>query len=211
MARSHDPWAEAVAHLVAADPRFTPLVERHGPCGLRPGKDRFARLVRAIIGQQVSTKAARSIDAKLRGLVGDPPTPAAILAAPVELLRSAGLSGMKAGYIRNVATAVVDGSLPLHRLGRLGDEAIIERLTAIKGVGRWTAEMYLIFVLNRPDVLPVHDLGVRVAMQRMFALAEPPKPIDCLPLAETWRPYRSVAMWYLWRSLDATAPPAAQD
>jgi DNA-3-methyladenine glycosylase II len=204
--RRGDPWAGAVAHLVAADRRFGPIVERHGPCALRPGKDRFGHLVRAIISQQVSTKAARSIDRKLRDLVGDPHTPPALLAAPVELLRSAGLSAAKASYVRNVATAVADGSVPLHRLGRLHDEQIIERLTAIKGVGRWTAEMYLIFVLNRPDVLPVHDLGIRAGLKRLYNLAEPPKPTDCFALAEPWRPYRSVASWYLWRTLDNTPP-----
>jgi DNA-3-methyladenine glycosylase II len=210
-ARRGDPWAAAVAHLIAADRRFGPIVERHGPCALRPRKERFGSLVRAIIGQQVSTKAARSIDRKLRDLVGDPHEPEALLAAPVETLRAAGLSAAKAGYVRNVAAAVIDGSLPLHRLGRLADDRIIERMTAIKGVGRWTAEMYLIFVLNRPDVLPVHDLGIRVGLKRLYGLAEPPRPNDCFGLAEAWRPYRSVASWYLWRTLDNAPPPGRRD
>jgi DNA-3-methyladenine glycosylase II len=197
-----DPWAEAVAHLVAADDRWVPVIERVGACRLRPRKDRFGTLVRAIIGQQISTKAAASIDARLRALAGDPHTPAGLLGSGEATIRSAGLSGVKARYVLNLAAAVEDGRLPLRRIGALADEAIIERLTAVKGIGRWTAEMFLIFALNRPDVLPVHDYGVRVGLRDHFLLDDLPDPRRCVELTETWRPFRSVAMWYIWRHLD---------
>jgi DNA-3-methyladenine glycosylase II len=206
----HDPWAEAVAHLVAADPRWHPVVERVGPCQLRPRRDRFSTLVRAIIGQQISTKAAAAIDRRLHALAGDPHTPAGLLAAGEAAIRSAGLSGVKARYVLNLAEAAADGRLPLRRIGTFRDEAIIERLTAVKGIGRWTAEMFLVFALNRPDVLSVHDLGIRVGIRDHYGLDELPGPRQCIELAEPWRPFRSVAMWYLWRHRDtpsATTPP----
>src|SRR5439155_16543366 len=109
-------------------------------------------------------------------------------------LRSVGLSGVKARYVLNLAEAVADGRLPLRRIGTMDDETIIERLTTVKGIGRWTAEMFLIFALNRPDVLPIHDLGIRVGLRNHYGLADLPKPNDCVALAEPWRPYRTVAM-----------------
>jgi DNA-3-methyladenine glycosylase II len=198
-----DPWADAVAHLTAADPRWKPIIERVGPCLLRPRRDRFGTLVRAIIGQQISTKAAASIDAKLRSLVGDPHEPSALLAAGEEALRSCGLSGVKARYVLNLSEAVASNRLPLKRIGTWEDEAIIERMTEIKGVGRWTAEMFLIFALNRPDVLPIHDLGVRVGFRDFHGVDELPHPKECIPLAERWKPYRTAAMWYFWRNIEA--------
>lgn len=197
-----DPWAEAVTHLRRADPRLAPIIDRAGPCPLRPRKDRFSTLVRAIIGQQISSKAAASIDARLRASAGDPHTPAGLLAVGEPVIRAAGLSGVKAAYVLDLARAVNEGRLPLQRIGALSDDAIIERLTAVRGVGRWTAEMFLIFALNRPDVLPVHDLGIKVGMRNHFGLPDLPKPKQCEELAEPWRPFRSIAMWYLWRSLD---------
>ena len=205
---ARDPWLTAVDHLRAVDPRWVPIIERAGPCGLRPRRDRFGTLVRAIIGQQISTKAAASIDRRVKDLAGDPHDPAALLALGEDGLRSAGLSGVKARYVLNLSEAVASGALPLARIGTLSDEQIAAKLTAIKGVGRWTAEMFLIFALNRPDVLPVHDLGVRVAMRNYHGLDAMPTPKECEPLAEPWRPFRSVAMWYLWRSLEKVQPPA---
>jgi DNA-3-methyladenine glycosylase II len=203
-----DPWAGAVAHLLAADHRFGSIVARVGPCRLRPKKDRFGTLVRAIIGQQISTKAAASIDAKLKALSGDPHEPEALLKLGDARLRTVGLSGVKAQYVLNLADAVASDRLPLRRIGTWDDETIIARMTEIKGIGRWTAEMFLIFALNRPDVLPIHDLGIRVGFRNHCGLDDLPKPMDCVPLAEPWRPYRTVAMWYFWRSLDKTVPPA---
>ena len=203
-----DPWAAAVAHLRAVDPRWDSVIERVGPCPLRPRpvRDRFGTLVRAIIGQQISSKAAASIDARLRALAGTPHEPAALLALGEAQLRAAGLSGVKARYVLNLAEAAADGRIPLGRIGALDDEQIIARLTAVKGIGRWTAEMFLIFALNRPDVLPVDDLGIRAGLRDHYGLAELPTPRGCVPLAEPWRPYRSVAMWYLWRRRDTPAP-----
>lgn len=197
-----DPWGEATAHLCRVDPRWQPWIERVGPCPLRPRKDRFGTLVRAIIGQQISTAAARSIDAKVRDRFGDPHTPSGLLGAGEDGLRSVGISGPKARYLLGLAGFVDTGRLPLNRLGRWDDETIVERLTEVPGIGRWTAEMFLIFALNRPDVLPVHDLGVRAALELHFELEAPPKPSECHALAEPWRPFRTVAMWYLWRRLD---------
>jgi DNA-3-methyladenine glycosylase II len=207
--RGRDPWAEAVAHLRQADPRWEPVIDRVGPCRLRPRRDRFGTLVRSIISQQISTKAAQSIEARLRALGGDPHEPARLIELGESALRSVGLSGVKARYVLNLSEAVLDGRVPLRRIGALDDEAIIERLTAIKGIGRWTAEMFLIFALNRPDVFPVADLGIRAGLRRHFDLSDLPAPRQCVELTAPWRPYRTAAMWYLWRHADtANQPPA---
>ncbi|RUL87149.1 DNA-3-methyladenine glycosylase family protein [Tautonia sociabilis] len=207
-----DPWADAVAHLRAIDPRWHPLIDRIGPCRLRPRRDRFGILVRAIIGQQISTKAASSINRRLLDLQGsDRHLPDSLLALGIDGLRSCGLSGVKAGYVRNLSEAVASGSVPLSRIGRLRDAEIVSLLTGIKGIGPWTAEMFLVFALNRPDVLSVGDLGVRAGIRSHFGLDALPTPRQCLDLAEPWRPFRSVAMWYLWRGLDSPPPaPSVQ-
>jgi DNA-3-methyladenine glycosylase II len=187
------------------------VIDRIGPCVLRPRRrrDRFGTLVRAIIGQQISTKAAASIDDRLRAITGDPHTPEPILKLGEGGLRGVGLSGVKARYVLNLAEAVHSRSVPLDTLHRFDDDAIVARLTTVKGIGVWTAEMFLIFALNRPDVLPVADLGVRVALRDRFGLPELPGPQKCRELTEPWRPFRTVAMWYLWRSLHAAAEKAA--
>ena len=199
-----DPWSEAVSHLRQLDDYWSGLIERVGPCQLRPRRpaDRFPTLVRAIIGQQISTKAAASIDARLRALAGEPHTPDGLLAVGEAGLRGVGLSGVKARYVLNLSDAVRSGDVPLHKFGRWSDEAIVERLTTVKGVGVWTAQMFLIFALNRPDILPVTDLGIRVAIRDRFGLVALPTSAECHELTHGWRPYRSVAMWYLWRGLD---------
>ena len=138
-------------------------------------------------------------------LGGDPHRPDALLALGEEKLRTVGISGVKARYILNLSDAVHSGALPLHRFGRLSDEAIIERLTSVKGIGVWTAQMFLIFAMNRPDVLPVGDLGIRAALRLMFGLAAHATPAECHALTEALRPYRSIAMWYLWRGLHVSA------
>ncbi len=203
-----NPWTDAVAHLRASDPRWSPILDRVGPCGLRVRRDRFGTLVRAIVGQQISSRAATTIDARLRSLVGDPHDAELLSAAGEVVLRSCGLSGVKARYVLNLSQAVRDDQLPLSRIGRLSDEEIKRRLTTIKGIGAWTAEMFLIFSLNRPDVLSAGDLGVRAGLRNFHGLVELPSPPECERLTEPWRPYRSVAMWYLWRSLDAPKPTA---
>jgi DNA-3-methyladenine glycosylase II len=163
--------------------------------------------VRAIIGQQISTKAAASIDARLQAVGGEPHTPDAILALGEAGLRSVGLSGVKARYVLNLAESVHSRRVPLASIHRYDDAAIVEKLTSVKGIGVWTAEMFLIFALNRPDVLPVADLGVRVALRSRFGLDDLPGPKACRELTEPWRPFRTVAMWYLWRSLDTAKTP----
>jgi DNA-3-methyladenine glycosylase II len=202
----HDPWADAVAHLRAADARWIQLVERIGPCRLRPRRDRFGTLVRAIIGQQISSKAAASIEARLCAVAGRPHDPDRLLKLGLAALRQAGLSSQKSGYILNLAEALASERLPLARIGRWQDDQIIDRLTSVKGIGRWTAEMFLIFALNRPDVLPVSDLGIRGGLRRHYGLAEIPGPAECEALAAPWRPFRSVAMWYIWKGIDTPLP-----
>jgi DNA-3-methyladenine glycosylase II len=199
-----DRWAKAIRHLKRVDPRFKEVVKRLGPCLLAPREDRFGALVSAIVAQQISSKAAASINERLHALAGRPHDPRRLLELDEAALRGVGLSASKAQYVRNVAAAVADGSAPVDRFDdSWDDEAIVEALTSIKGVGVWTAHMFLIFVLNRPDVLPVGDLGVRAGLRDWHGLADLPLPRDCPALAEHWRPYRSVASWYLWRNGDA--------
>lgn len=192
------------------DAEWEALINRVGPCLIRRRPDRFGTLVRAVIGQQISSKAAASIDARLKALSGETHTPGHLLELGEDKLRSVGLSGVKARYVLNLAEAVQSGQTPLHRFHRWDDELIIASLTSIKGIGVWTAEMFLIFSLGRPDVFPVGDLGVKAAIRNRYGLLELPKPAACRELAEPWRPFRSVASWYLWRSLEAAnrvAPP----
>jgi DNA-3-methyladenine glycosylase II len=197
-----DPWAEGVDHLRRLDPRWESIIDKVGPCRLEVRPDRFGTLVRAIVGQQISSKAATSIDRRLRELVGEPHAPAPLLAAGETALRSVGLSGVKARYVLNLAEAVHSGNVPLDEVHAWDDESIVAALTTIKGVGSWTAEMFLIFALGRPDVLSPGDLGIRVGLKSFFDLGELPKPRECHTLAESWRPFRTVAMWYLWRQFD---------
>jgi DNA-3-methyladenine glycosylase II len=176
------------------------MIDRVGPCRLEPSPHRFSTVVRSIISQQISSKAVAAIDGRLRAIGGDPHDPDALLALGEEALRGAGLSKAKARYILNLAEAVASGDAPLDEFDDWDDDAIIARLTAVKGIGRWTAEMFLIFALNRPDVLPVGDLGVRAALRDRFGLAELPRPRQCAPLVEHWRPFRTIAIWYCWRN-----------
>lgn len=204
---SLDPAAlrRATRHLTAADPVLAGLVRDVGPCRLElhRGGSSFAYLARAILAQQISVAAARSIAGRMRERFGAPLRPEDVLEASEEELRGLGLSRQKAGYLRDLAEKTQAG-LPLGRLSRLSDEQVIETLTAVKGVGVWTAEMYLMFRLGRPDVFPVGDLGIRNAMKRAYRMRGVPKPERLCRLAASWRPWRTVACWYLWQSLDAT-------
>jgi DNA-3-methyladenine glycosylase II len=179
----------------------------HGPCGLAAAQhtDPFKALVHAIIAQQLSSKAAATIEARFDALfLAGAPTPEQTAALTDEQLRACGLSGQKLRYIRDLCVRVQDGSLPLHDLDTLSDDAIVDTLTQVKGIGRWTAEMFLMFRLHRPDVLPVGDLGIVKAVQRAYRLRKAPSPERLTKIGESWRPYRSVACWYLWASLDNT-------
>ena len=200
--------SEALAHLRAADPVMARLVDEHGPLDARARRrgrppDAYGALLRSIVGQQLSTKAARSIYERLTGLFGGrAPTPAELLAADPEAIRGAGLSRPKVAYLRDLAARVEDRELELERLPELADAEVADQLTAVKGLGRWTADMFLIFHLGRPDVLPVGDLGIRRAVERAYRLPEVPGAGELERIAEPWRPHRSLACLYLWRSLD---------
>ncbi|MEA2398489.1 MAG: DNA-3-methyladenine glycosylase [Thermoleophilaceae bacterium] len=199
---------EAVEHLRGADPTLRELIDRLGPLdpeARRRGRptDAYGALLRSIVGQQLSTKAARSIYERVTALFdGRTPTPEQLLAADPEVVRGAGLSRPKVRYMRDLAEHVLSGQLELDRLDELSDERITAELTAVKGLGQWTADMFLIFHLGRPDVLPVGDLGVRRAVEHAYGLPEIPSPEEVERLGERWRPHRSLASLYLWRSLD---------
>lgn len=182
------------------------LVRRHGACGLphRQHSDPFRALVQAIVSQQLSTRAAATILSRVVALCGGRPTPAALERLSDGELRAAGLSTQKTRYIRDLSRRVQDGSLVLAEIEAMDDEAVIEALTAVKGIGRWTAEMFLIFRLQRPDVLPLGDLGIVRAVQRNYRMRREPTARRLQQLGEQWRPYRSVACWYLWASLQNT-------
>ena len=199
---------DALEELRGSDPVMRRLVDEHGPLNeeqRRRGRplEPYGALVRSIVGQQLSTKAARTIYERLTDLFdGRTPSPAELLAADPEEVRSAGLSRPKVAYLRSLAEHVESGELELARLSELPDEEVSEQLTAVKGLGQWTADMFLIFHLHRPDVLPVGDLGIRRAVERAYGLPEIPDAAQVLEIGEPWRPHRSLASLYLWRSLD---------
>jgi len=197
---------EEASRALRSDPMLRPVIERKGPCALRARGDPYRYLVRAILRQQIAGPAARAIDARLRASFGGRvPAPAALAEAKPVRLRRAGLSRQKVAAIRAVARAFRDGEVP-RRLAPLDDDAVIEAVTQIRGVGEWTAHMLLMFSLGRPDVLPVGDYGVRKAAQQLYGLRELPRPAELAALGERWRPWRTVASWYLWRSLDDAGP-----
>jgi DNA-3-methyladenine glycosylase II len=192
-------------HLRANDPVMAAIITQIGRCGLVRSKrdDPFVAIVEAIIWQQLSGKAARTIyDRVLKIFPGGRPTPAAILATSDEAMRAAGLSRGKIAYLRDLSTKVLNGTVHLESLETMTNDAVIEAMTKVKGIGRWSAEMFLMFRLQRADVLPVGDLGIVKAIQRHYRLRKTPTPERMLKIAESWRPYRSVASWYLWASLD---------
>ena len=196
---------EASADLARRRPEFAKIVEAAGPCDLRTGRPRrthFAELARAICYQQLAGPAARTIHGRFEALFDGDPTPEKVLAAPVEALRGAGLSAAKTASIRDLAEHVLAGTVVLDRVGRRSDAQIVEQLTLVRGIGRWTAEMFLMFQLGRLDVWPVDDLGVRKGYARLHDLAETPTARALDPLGDVFRPYRSVAAWYCWRAVD---------
>jgi DNA-3-methyladenine glycosylase II len=192
--------------LAAADSVMARLVKQLGPepMAFRRGGSSFFYLARAILGQQISVAAARSIASRLTARFGWPWRPEHIVGASGEELRALGLSRQKAAYLRDLAERTRDGLL-LGRLGRRSDERVIESLTAVKGIGRWTAEMYLMFRLGRADVLPLDDVGLRTAVRRAYGLRGAPSRARVARIAEAWRPYRTLACFYLWRSLERPA------
>ena len=204
------PDGRPVIHFLSGcgDPVMAGLVERMGPLDysdLRRGRpeDAYGSLVRSIVGQQLSTVAARTIYGRLTALFDHrPPTPAELLAADEETLRACGLSRPKISYLRDLARHVLEGDLDLPRLRELPDDEVASRLVAVKGIGQWSAHMFLIFHLGRADVLPVGDLGIRRAAERSYCLPAMPNPEELRTIAEPWRPHRTLACLYLWESLD---------
>ncbi len=205
--------AKARKALAASDPTMAALIERVGKIDIATRMKRrreerpegpYGALLRAIVGQQLSTKAARTIYLRVVDLFGGTtPTPEQLLEAPEEDLRGCGLSGRKTDYVRDLAAHVINGELELDRLDRLGDEEVIAEIVAVRGLGRWTAEMFLLFHLQRPDVLSGGDLGIRKAIQIEYGLEEMPTPTRVIEIGEPWRPHRSLASLYLWESLAA--------
>jgi DNA-3-methyladenine glycosylase II len=194
---------KARRHLRTADPVMRAMIDSVGPFTLRLERDRFAMLVRSIISQQISTSAARSIRGRLQELAGPDGLKATNLARlTVDELRSVGLSPQKASYLADLACKVSDGTVDLRQIGRLSDERIIEQLTQIRGIGRWTAQMFLISSLGRLDVFPHGDLGVRVAIRDRYGLETLPNKQTAFAIAALWRPYASVASWYCWRVVE---------
>jgi DNA-3-methyladenine glycosylase II len=193
--------AAGIQHLQAADPVMRKVIEQVGPCTIRLESNRFRSLVRAVVAQQISTKAARSIQARLEALLapGKVTAEAIVRLAPEEL-RGAGLSPQKVTYVRDLADKVLAKQVRLSQLGRLSDEDVIAQLVQVKGIGVWTAQMFLIFSLGRPDVFAHADLGIRMAQRNLYGLPELPDKETSHRLAEPWRPYASVASWYCWRS-----------
>jgi DNA-3-methyladenine glycosylase II len=199
-----DDYVRARRLLLRRDPILAVLIRKHGPCGLAAAQraDHFTALVRAITGQQLSTKAAATIFARLAALMPSGVTPQAFSAITDAQLRAVGMSRQKTSYFRDLSHKVLSGALPLATLDAMSDEEVIAALTQVKGIGRWSAEMFLMFRLHRPDVLPVDDLGIVNAVRNVYRLRKPPTADRIRQIGEAWRPYRSVASWYLWRSLD---------
>jgi DNA-3-methyladenine glycosylase II len=196
-----DQYHKAQRLLSRRDPQLRQLMKVVGPCTLLPDPDGFKALARAIIAQQISTKAAASIFARLgTELAPGGLTPAAILAASEVQLRGVGLSRAKALAVLDLAGHIHDGRLPLHDLHGLGDDEVVSLLVPVRGIGAWTAQMFLIFSMGRLDVLPVDDLGLRAGVQSVYGLLELPDRAALRERAEAWRPYRSIATWYFWRS-----------
>lgn len=193
----------AIRHLRRADRRLREVIDAVGPCTLRPRRERFAMLARSIVAQQISVAAAKTINARVVELVAPQRLSAeALLAISPARLRAAGVSQQKAAYLADLAARVASGEVRLTGLARRDDETIIADLIKIKGIGRWTAQMFLIFALGRPDVLAEDDLGLRGAVQRIHALPSMPSKAEFRELAAPWSPFSTVASWYCWRSAD---------
>lgn len=196
----------ALVHLKAADATLAALIERIGPYAQEFSPPVYASLARSIVYQQLSTRAASTIYGRFQAALAPNPVDAqgTLRFAPDEL-RAFGFSNAKAAYVRSLAEKTLDGTVEFARLPEMPDSEVIDHLTQVKGVGEWTAQMFLMFALRRPDVLPCGDLGIRSAMKNLYRMRELPKPARMEKVARRWRPYASVACWYLWRSLDGPA------
>jgi len=209
VARVRRELVEASEDLARRHRALRPFVTASGPPDLRRGRVRqphFAELARAICYQQLAGPAARTIHGRFTDLFDGAPTPEAVLAMPIDRMRAAGLSGNKTASILDLAEKIVEGEVRLARVGRLSDDEIVSQLTLVRGIGRWTAEMFLMFQLGRLDVWPVDDLGVRKGYARIYGLDALPAPKELEVLGEVFRPYRSVAAWYCWRAVSTVLP-----
>ena len=193
---------KAVSHLKKCDPVLRAIIERVGPCRMEFGVPEFSSLAEAIVYQQLNGKAAVTIFNRFAELAGDPLTPEGILKLSDEQLRSVGLSKQKSAYLKDLAAKTAAGLLDFSRLSELSDDEVIQHLTQVKGVGVWTAHMFLMFSLRRPNILPTGDYGVQVAVKKHYKKRKLPKPKEMEKIARAWEPYRSIACWYMWRSLD---------
>ncbi|MEE8241207.1 MAG: hypothetical protein V3R16_08060 [Nitrospirales bacterium] len=195
-------YSEAARHLSRKDPILRELIQRLGPCQLRPRRNHFATLCDSIISQQLSAKAAQTICDRFAAIYAlQRPTPTEVAKTARARLRAAGLSSQKTRYVKDLAARFVHARLVPNRFARQPNEEIITSLCSVKGIGQWTAEMFLIFALNRLDVLPVGDLGIQKAVMRWYELSKLPTPSKLKAIAKPWHPYESVACWYLWHSL----------
>ena len=198
----------AIEHLRRTDPELARIIDEVGDCSMSPHTEgsHFDALVRAIVYQQLSGKAAATIHGRFQGLYGNrPPTPEEVLATDVERLRSVGLSRQKTASIKDLAARVAAGEVPLDRIDTMPDDEAIEALIRVRGIGRWSAQMFLMFRLGRPDVLPDADLGIRKGLQRAYRMRKLPAPKRVQQVGARWSPYATYACWYLWRSLDGDA------
>jgi 3-methyladenine DNA glycosylase/8-oxoguanine DNA glycosylase len=193
---------KAVKHLKKSDPVLRAIIERVGVCRMEFGEPEFCSLAESIVYQRLNGTAAATIFGRFVALAGEPLTPEGILKLSDEQLRSVGLSKQKSAYLKDLAAKTASGLLDFVRLPELSDDEVIQHLTQVKGIGEWTAHMFLMFSLRRPNVLPTGDYGVQVAMKKHYKKRKLPKPKDMQKIARAWEPYRSVACWYMWRSLD---------
>jgi DNA-3-methyladenine glycosylase II len=192
----------ATQHLKKSDPILAAIIERVGPCAMQFGEPTFHALAESILYQQLNGKAAATIFDRFTALAGDPLTPKGILKLTDAQMRAVGLSRQKTAYLRDLAEKTQAGLLEFERMRDMSEEEVIEHLTQVKGVGVWTAHMFLMFTLRRPDILPTGDYGVQAAIKKHYKKRKWPKPNVMTKIARTWSPYRSIACWYLWRSLD---------
>jgi DNA-3-methyladenine glycosylase II len=193
---------KAINHLKKSDPVMRGIIERVGACRMEFGEPTFHSLAEAIVYQQLNGKAAVTIFKRFSDAAGDPVTPKGILKLTEQQLRAVGLSKQKSSYLRDMAAKTESGLLNFEKLQGMEEADVIEHLTQVKGVGVWTAHMFLMFTMRRPDVLPTGDYGIQVAIKKHYRKRKLPKPKDMEKIAKTWSPYRSIACWYLWRSLD---------
>jgi DNA-3-methyladenine glycosylase II len=194
--------SSATRHLKKSDPIFASIIERVGPCSMQFGEPTFHALAESILYQQLNGKAAATIFDRFTALAGDPLTPEGILKLTDAQMRGVGLSRQKNAYLRDLSEKTKAGLLEFEHMPDMSEDDVIAHLTQVKGVGIWTAHMFLIFTLRRPDILPVGDYGVQAAIKKHYKKRKWPKPAVMLKIAKPWSPYRSIACWYLWRSLD---------